>query len=65
MGRGAQLYDFLVRDEMLTKLQRKHRYTSLTITDDLKKFRRKWRKDNLKPKQNELFAHNATTAGEL
>lgn len=46
MGRGTQLYDFLVREKMLNNLQRKHKYTGLTITDELKKFRRKWRKEN-------------------
>ena len=52
MGRGTQLYDFLTREKIPTKLEIQHRYGSLSITDELKKFRREWRKehkDKLKP----------------
>ena len=46
MGRGTQLFDFLTRDEIPDKIKRQHIYTSLSITDELKKFRRKWRKEH-------------------
>ena len=45
MGRGTQLYDYLTAEVHPTALQIRHKYTSLTITDELKKFRRKWRKE--------------------
>ena len=46
MGRGTQLFEFLNAEKIPNKLQIQHRYTDLSITDELKKFRRKWRREN-------------------
>jgi hypothetical protein len=46
MGRGTQLYEFLNREKIPNALEIQHRYTSLSVTDELKKFRRKWRKEH-------------------
>lgn len=56
MGRGTQLFEFLNREKIPDKLEIQHRYTDLSITDDLKKFRRKWRSEMKKrDKQKQLF----------
>ena len=46
MCRGTQLFEFLNSEKMPNKNQIYHHYTALSITDELKKFRRKWRKEH-------------------
>ena len=46
MGRGSQLFWFLNSEKMPTKHEIEHYYTGLSITDELKKFRRQWRKEH-------------------
>lgn len=43
MGRLTQINSFLNAEKMPSSTEIKHRYTSLDINDDLKKFRRKFR----------------------
>jgi len=45
MGRLTQLNAFLNAEKIPGVQEIKHHYTSLDITDDLKKFRRKFRAD--------------------
>jgi len=42
MGRGTQLFEFLNAKKMPNKTQIQHHYTGISVTDDLKRFRRKW-----------------------
>jgi len=59
MGRGTQLFEFLNVEKIPDALQIQHRYTDLSITEDLKKFRRKWRIEIKKrDKQRKLFAED-------
>ena len=44
MGRLSEYIDFINQKEMPTKLQIQHRYTSIAITDEVKKLRKEHQK---------------------
>jgi len=45
MGRLSEFIDFINQKEMPTKLQIQHRYTAISITDEIKKLRKKHQKE--------------------
>ena len=44
--RATELFDFLNSEKMPTASEAEHRYTHLEITDELKEFRKEWRKEH-------------------
>jgi len=61
MGRGTELFEFLNAEIIPTAIEIQHHYNYLDISDDLKKFRRKWRrelkKENKSRPPNELLPY--------
>jgi len=52
MGRASQFFDFINSEKMPTKERQDFRYSHLTVDDDLKKTRRKYR---LKLRRKDIY----------
>ena len=59
MGRLSEYIDFINQKEMPTKLQIQHRYTSIAITDEVKKLRHDHQKQLKRTaKQRDIIFYN-------